>query len=53
MFQEEHRGNGGNMPAGCCGFLNSKMLSDVNLEICAKFHTSANKAFSEQASCCG
>jgi len=30
------------MPSGYCGFLNSKMLSDVNLKICAKFHTSQN-----------
>lgn len=42
----------GDMPDGCCGSLNSKMLSDVNLEMCAKLHTSANEAFSEQTSCC-
>lgn len=40
------------MLSGYCGFPNSKMLSDVSLEACAKFHTSANKASSEQASCC-
>lgn len=40
------------MLSGYRGFRNSELISDVSLKICAKFHTSANKASSEQASCC-